>query len=205
MSMTLYPDFTHGSFITPESYVVYLDFGGCAVLNQSMPTVNEVYRIFQVVASRLAPAGLTVTNKLPYMLRPGSYTTVRMWPYNNLGWRNASGNCPVKQLYNTSWYEPCCVYAGYHEIIDMWAYIAAHEAVHSITGLDTNHENTPVNGYPNLMRDDGSIFGGILSNNYIADIQNTIFKFKAGFRFGFHYVAGTTSGEMKNDWHNIGV
>lgn len=195
-----YSELTHGRLTGLNTYVIYLDYGGLQVTG--MPTEAAAYRIFQIVAECLVPAGLSITNKLPVNLRPGAYTTVKM--QYNIGWRNVSGNCPHKQIRNTSWYQACNVYVGGTSMSpDFWGYVAAHEAAHSIGGIDSNHEEELVNGYPNLMSAT-KFQKGRLSDSSIKDIKETVFRFNKGERFGFHYVSGDLSGKIANDWHSIG-
>lgn len=196
-----YPELTHGRFTGPEAYVIYLDYGGLQVTG--MPTESAAYRIFQIVAECLVPAGLSITNKLPVNLRPGAYTTVKM--QYNIGWRNVSGNCPIKQIRNTSWYQACNVYVGGTLMSpDWWGYVAAHEAAHSISRIDDSHEEALVGGFPNLMSAT-NFHGGRLSPYFIGGIKETVLRINRGERMGFHYVPGNPSGLIKEDWHNIGV
>lgn len=212
MSLIKYDDYTNGSTYYPQGdwlgYVVYLDFGGLAVDGGGFPDgPSTVLDLFHTVAECLAPAGITVTNRYPYKLRRGEYTTIKSVPAFGLPGRsgNASGNSPKKQLRNLDWDVPCEVLV---EIADVkaWGYTMAHEAVHAMTGLDTNHEDTPVGGGVNLMHSGTtSIIGGKLSPAFIKDIRQTVARIKNGDRFGLHYVPGTTSGQVTEDWFNIGA
>lgn len=208
--MTGYDDYTNGSTYYPQGdwlgYVVYLDFGSLAVDGGGFPSADVVLRLFHIVAGCLAPAGITVTNRVPTKLRRGEYTTIRAVPALGIAGRsgNASGNAPRKQLLNLDWDSPCEVQVEIADV-ETWGYTMAHEAVHAMTSLDVNHEDAPVDGGPNLMQSGtASIVGGKLSRGFIKDIRQTVARIKSGDRFGFHYVLGTTSGQIVNDWFNIG-
>lgn len=201
--MTL-PDYTNGPTYYPQGdwfgYVVYLDFGQLAVSAVGLPTAQEVFQVWQIVATALQPVGLTVTTRYPRKLRPGEFTRVVFDPESTIGWRDAGGNTPMKQLRNPSWWNPCLVYAGW-SAGGRSGWVAAHETVHSVTSIDLNHSDSAVlpDGTPDLMSSNGP--AGKLSNAFIADVRKTVTRFKAGERM-CPFV--TAKGQWTFDWTNIG-
>jgi hypothetical protein len=198
------PDYTNGPTYYPQGdflgYAVYLDFGQLAAW-PGLPTAAEIFRVFQIVAGALQPAGVTVTTRYPRKLRPGAFTRVVFDPQPTLGWRDAGGNCPVKQLRNPSWYTPCNVYVGWSGA-ERSGWVAAHEAVHSITSLDLGHDDAAKlpDGTPNLMAGTGPA-NSRLSPRFVADIRDAVKKFLSGVRMAAHVGADH---RWTMDWTNIG-
>lgn len=203
-----HPNYTNGPTYYPQDsfsgYVVYIDFGHLLV-GPGIPTAEQAYRVFQIVAGCLMPAGLTVTNCYPRKLRPGEYTRLTFDTGKDIGWRSATGNTPMKQLRNPSWWNPCNVYAGWNadtpDALDFTAYVAAHEAAHSVTSLDLSHEEDSVDGGPNLMSAT-QFYRGKLSAKFVADIRASVLRFKAGERM-CPFVP-PQGGQWSMGWNNIG-
>ncbi len=205
-----HPDYTNGPTYYPQGnflgYVVYLDFGNLLV-GPGVPDQTFSYRVFQIIAGCLAPAGITVTNRYPRKLRPGEYTRVAFDPETLIGFReSATGTSPQKQLTNPSWFTPFTCYASwYPNNADLTAYIAAHETAHGVTSLDfePNHETELVDGGPNLMAASTAAgYGGKLSPRRVADIRETIARFKGGDRLG--PFLPPQGGQWTFGWHRIG-
>lgn len=193
------PAYTHGA---PENMTAYLDFGDRLAGGGEPLTDAEVFTTFARVAGYLYPSlGITVTT-VPPVRRPGEYVTVRFLGSRTVPWREtATGQCPRKAIFNTSWYVPNVVYVALMPNAEIAAAVAAHEVVHCLQPDGVSHEEVPVGTSPNLMHPTAPI-GGKLSANMTLLVGAQIAELDAGRRLGAFVKPST--GQWTFDWHNIG-